>query len=203
MITGPVGEDIRSTVSKLLPVSLFIIPILGTFGYLLFDRKPHLQPLFIASFCSIAFFIITAAGGNMMPSTPARYRTELGISASFLLGFLLISAIEFLKFRVIKVKIKGKFGNFLANSVNPLIGVALLTIVAFTRDLSLYGDSNVLGMWTDVQKGDVWQARDNFMGIDAYLGYAITAIGIMVLTHLAIRSKNIFIKNNNNLSHND
>lgn len=195
MLTGPMGADIRSTISKLLPISLFALPILGIFGYLLFDRKPNLQPLFIASFCTIAFFVVTAAGGNLMPSSPARYRTELGISASFLIGFLLTSLIEFFKFRIIKAKIKGKFGDFLINSLNPLVGMVLIFATIIVRDSMIYDDGNVLGIWTDVQKADVWVARENFMGIHTYIGYAITAIGIMLLTYLFIRSKNDLIKN--------
>jgi hypothetical protein len=196
MITGPMGADVRSTVSKLLPISLFALPILATFGYLLFDRRPNLQPLFIASFCSIAFFIITAAGGNLMPSSPTIYRTELGISVAFMAGFIIVSSIEFLKFKVIKVKFKNKAGNWLSNSLSPLLGTILIFIAASIRDAMIYNENNVLGIWTDVQKDNIWTARDNFMGIHALVGYSITFIGITVLIYLSIRFKYIFNKDN-------
>jgi hypothetical protein len=190
MIMGPMGSEIRGTVLKLLPVSLFSLPILGTFGYLLFDRKPNLQPIFIASFCTIAFFIIAMAGGNLMPSSPARYRTELGISISFFAAYLFVYLVEFLKFGVIKAKITNKIGTILANSLMPIVSVALLLIGISIRDSMIYDDITVLGVWTDVQKGSVWVARDNFMGFHAIIGYAITFLGIILLTFLAVRFNN-------------
>jgi hypothetical protein len=192
MILGPMGEDVRSTVSKLFPISLFVLPVLGTFGYLLFDRKPNLQPIFVASFCTIAFFIITVAGGNLMPSSPARYRTELGISVSFFAAYLLVYLIEFIKFKVIKAKIANGFGTFLAGSLNPILSVLFLATGILIRDSMIYNNTMVLGIWTDVQKGDIWVARDGFMGYHAYIGYAITFLGIVALIYLSIKSKNIF-----------
>ena len=179
----------RTTISKLLPISLFLLPILGTFGYLLFDRKPHLQPLFITSFCTIAFFIITAAGGNLVPSSPARYRMELGISASFLIGFILVSLIEFVRFRIINIKLQGKFANVLANSLSPMVSFLLLGFTALTRNPMIYNSDNVLGVWTEVQRGDVWVARDNFMGYHAYIGYAITIMAMGLMVYLVIKDR--------------
>jgi hypothetical protein len=191
MLTGPMGSDIRSMVSKLLPVSFFAIPILTTFGYLLFDRKPSLQPLFIVSFCTIVFFIITVAGGNLVPSSPARYRTELGIAVSFFAAFLFVYLIEFLKFRVIEAKLAGKFWTVLANLVSPTMGAIFLITGIFIRDPMIYDSEDVLGIWTEVQKGSVWVARDNFMGYHAYIGYSITALAIGVLIYLAVKGNSV------------
>jgi predicted neutral ceramidase superfamily lipid hydrolase len=178
-------------VSKLLPVSFFAIPILTTFGYLLFDRKPSLQPLFIVSFCTIVFFIITVAGGNLVPSSPARYRTELGIAVSFFAAFLFVYLIEFLKFRVIEAKLAGKFWTVLANLVSPTMGAIFLITGIFIRDPMIYDSEDVLGIWTEVQKGSVWVARDNFMGYHAYIGYSITALAIGVLIYLAVKGNSV------------
>ncbi len=191
MLTGPMGSDIRSMVSKLLPVSFFAIPILATFGYLLFDRKPNLQPLFIVSFCTIAFFIITVAGGNLVPSSPARYRTELGITVSFLAAFLFVSLIELFKFRVIKVNLTGKVWDFLSNLVVPALGVAFLVTGILIRDVMIYDSTDVLGIWTEIPKGSVWVARDNFMGYHAYIGYSITAIALGALIYLAVKGNSV------------
>ncbi|HUC95249.1 MAG TPA: hypothetical protein VMR19_04595 [Candidatus Saccharimonadales bacterium] len=191
MLTGPMGSDIRLMISKLLPISFFALPVLATFGYLLFDRRPNLQPLFIASFCTIVFFIITAVGGNLVPSSPVRYRAEMGVAVSFFAAFLFVQLIEFVKFRLIKEKFTGKFCSFLVNSLNPVLGIVFLAAGLFVRDIMIYDSTDILGVWTDVQKGSVWVARDNFTGIHAYIGYAITFIGIMVLTFLSIRSKNV------------
>jgi len=191
MITGPMGANIWSTITKILPISLFVFPVLGIFGYLLFDRKPNLQPLFMASFCTIAFFIVATAGGNLMPSSPARYRVELGISASFLIGFLLVTLIDELKFRVIKTKLQGKLGDYLANLLSPVIGTVLSLIAVSIRDIMIYNDNNVLGIWDNVQKGDIWVAKDNFMGYHAFIGYAITAMAVGTLTYLAIKGNSL------------
>jgi hypothetical protein len=60
----------------------------------------------------------------------------------------------------------------------------------------IYNENNVLGIWTDVQKDNVWTARDNFMGIHAIIGYMITFVGISILTYLSVRFKYIFNKDN-------
>ena len=191
MLTGPMGSDIRSMASKLLPISFFALPVLATFGYLLFDRRPNLQPLFIASFCTIVFFIITAVGGNLVPSSPVRYRAEMGVAVSFFAAFLFVQLIEFVKFRLIMEKFTGGLSQFLVNSLSPVLGIIFLAAGLLTRNIMIYDSTDILGVWTDVQKGSVWVARDNFTGIHAYIGYAITFIGIMVLTFLSIRSKNV------------
>lgn len=188
MLFGPMGTEIRSMIAKLLPISLFALPILATFGYLLFDRKPSLQPLFIASFCTIAFFIITVAGGNLFPSSPARYRTELGIAVSFLAGYLFVSLTEYIKFNFIKGKLSGKFVNFLANSISPSLGVGFLLLGVIGRDLFIYNNMQVLGIWTEVRKGEIWVARGNFMGYHAYIGYAITAVALGILFYLTAKA---------------
>jgi hypothetical protein len=92
---------------------------------------------------------------------------------------------------LIKEKFTGKFCSFLVNSLNPVLGIVFLAAGLFVRDIMIYDSTDILGVWTDVQKGSVWVARDNFTGIHAYIGYAITFIGIMVLTFLSIRSKNV------------
>jgi len=195
MLTGPMGSDIRSMISKLLPISFFALPVLTTFGYLLFDRRPNLQPLFIASFCTIVFFIITAVGGNLVPSSPVRYRAEMGVAASFFAAFLFVQLIEFVKFRFIKEKFKGKFYSFLVNSLNPVLGIVFLAAGLFIRDIMIYDSTDILGVWTDVQKGSVWVARDNFIGIHAYCGYAITAAAIAILIYLIVKDKSLMKTN--------
>jgi hypothetical protein len=167
------------------------LPVLITFGYLLFDRRPNLQPLFIASFCTIAFFIITALGGNSVPSNPDRYKAELGIATSFFGAFLFVQLLEFVKFSFLKQKVSGKVGSFLADSLSPIFGIVFLLVGLLIRNSMIYNSTDVLGVWTEVQKGSVWVARDNFMGIHAYIGYAITFIGIMVLIFISIKSKNV------------
>jgi hypothetical protein len=195
MLTGPMGSDIRLMISKLLPISFFALPVLATFGYLLFDRRPNLQPLFIASFCTIVFFIITAVGGNLVPSSPVRYRAEMGVAASFFAAFLFVQLIEFVKFRFIKEKFKGKFYSFLVNSLNPVLGIVFLAAGLFIRDIMIYDSTDILGVWTDVQKGSVWVARDNFIGIHAYCGYAITAAAIAILIYLIVKDKSLMKTN--------
>src|SRR3989344_8997585 len=38
LIMGPVGEEVRETVARLIPISFFIVPILAAFGFLLLIR---------------------------------------------------------------------------------------------------------------------------------------------------------------------
>lgn len=178
MITGPLGENIRSTVSKLIPISFFAIPVFATFGYLLFDRKPSLQSVFIAGFCSIAFLIITLVGEGVVPSGPSRYLTELGISLSLLFGLLIVKIFDYFKFSLLAVKLPKKIGNVLVDTLCALTICFLIFAIIVGRENSVLPSQDVLGMWTDIERGEIWLARDDFNGIHSVFGLIITSVTV-------------------------
>jgi len=188
MITGPMGEDIRITIARLIPISFFIIPILGAFGFLLFDRRPNLQPVFLASFYTIVFVLIVVAGGGILPSHPSRYAAELGISLAFLLGVGIVKLMEFLKFGASHEPKKVSKALF-ANGLLACVFVVLVLGIVLGRGQLLSAEESVLGIWTGFDKGEIWTSRDNFSGISSFLGYSITGSAILALTILGIKSR--------------
>lgn len=188
MMVGPLGEGVRQTFSKLLPVSFFVVPALGAFGFLLFDRKPKLQPLFLASFYTVLFGIIVMAGGGFFPFHPSRYTPELGIAVSFLLAIVIVKLLDYLKvYKKIKLPFMGNMA--LSNLlILFLVSVSVLGII-FGRDQLLATNKNVLGLWTEINKGEIWVERDKFDGIIASSGYLITATSMIGLAVIGLKSK--------------
>ena len=188
MISGPMGVDVRLMISKMIPISLFAIPILGAFGFLLFDRKPNLQPVFLASFYTIAFLLIFVAGGGIFPSHPSRYTAELGISLSFLLSVAIVRATDYLRFHEI-AWFSNTSKSLLANGILLGTGIFLILGIVLGRQGIVRAEDSVLGVWTGVDKGEIWVSKENFGGFGAFFGYSITAGAVATLSFLGIKSK--------------
>ncbi len=186
IIAGPMGEGVRFMIQKLIPLFLFIVPILASLGYLLFDRKPALQPLFLALFYTLAFLILVFTGKGFAPSSPERYTAIFGISLSFLLGIVVLNLVEYSKSHFPKIF----FAAGAKEAVLIIISVSIAALIIVWRSAILPGQSNVLGLWTNIEKGDVWIARDQFGGNATSLpGYLITAIGGGTLVYLSRKSR--------------
>ncbi|OGM27027.1 hypothetical protein A3D00_01990 [Candidatus Woesebacteria bacterium RIFCSPHIGHO2_02_FULL_38_9] len=178
MITGPIGEDVRLMISRLIPISFFMLPIFGSFGFLFFDRKPDLQSLFMASFFTIAFATIVIAGGGFFPENPSRYAPEFGISLAFLLGVVVVKFTDYLK---------SSKGRLFAHFFIVLSILFSFVAIIFGRDNLIKTQTNVLGMWTGVEKGEIWIAKDKFRGASQVLGYVITVISLSTLAFLGVK----------------
>ena len=85
---SPSGRAVIVAIKNLIPLSFFIVPILGTFGFLIFDKRAHLQPLFVALGLTIVFGLISFAGGlsPIAVSAQSRYLPEVSLSIAFLWG---------------------------------------------------------------------------------------------------------------------
>lgn len=186
MVVGPMGEDVRNVLGKLLPISFFTAPVLGVFGFLLFDRRENLQPLFLATFSTVVFALIVVAGGGFVPSHPVRYAAELGLSTALLMGVVGLHFLDALRLGKLP-KIHGS--PVLANVMIVLIVLtSLVSVILGQREL-INEQQKVLGIWTDVSKGQIWKARDNFDGFSTLAGYAITATAIGALVYLEKNNK--------------
>lgn len=187
MVTGPLGQDVRYTVSQIFPVMLFVVPVLATFGYLLFDRKPTLQSLFIATFCTISFAGISLAGGGVFPSHPSRYVPELGIALSLLLSLGIVRLTDLFmvsdggSLKLIRNKVTG------AMLVLLIISGLVAGIVAGKN--SFFVKKNVLGAWDDVEKGRIWKEKEKFQGSYDIAGYAISFVTLLTLAGSTIKVK--------------
>jgi len=185
MITGPLGMGIRGTASKLIPISFFALPVFATFGYLLFDRKPNLQSMFIAGFCTIIFLIITLVGEGVVPSGPSRYLSEFGMSLSLLFGVIFVKFFDFFKFGILSKKLPKKMGKTLIDAACALTICLLILGIILGRKNAVFAQDNVLGMWTDIERGEIWLARDDFKGVHSVFGLMITSMtvgGMVVIT---------------------
>lgn len=171
MLTGPMGNDFRGMLGQIVPMSFFAVPLLASLGYLIFDRKPALQPLFLALFYSILFLIIVIAREGLLPSNPGRYVPMFGFSLAFFIGIGTLMGFEHFHFSKLSklVPIKGTKDAFLI-----IIALMLIVFTITGRGMVLPEDVNVLGLFTEVQKGDVWTARDEMNLLNAIPGYIIT-----------------------------
>lgn len=87
LISAP-GKAVLAAIKNLIPLSLFSIPVLGAFGFLIFDKRARLQPLFVALGLTIVFSLISFAGGlaKFAVSAQSRYLSEVSFSLSILWG---------------------------------------------------------------------------------------------------------------------
>jgi len=188
LVFGPVGEEVRLTVTKLIPISMFLVPVLAAFGFLLFDRRPELQPVFLASFYTIAFAVIVLAGGGFFPSHPSRYLPEFGISLAFLGGIAVVRFTDFIKFSE-KFKFAKLSKPIFGNAITAGVVLALIAIILVGRARVDLGQRDVLGLWTDVSRGRIWLEREQFTGAPAVFGYSITGVTLVTLGLLGVQSR--------------
>ena len=142
--------------------------------------------MFLAVFFTIIFALVVIAGGGFVPSHPTRYTPEFGISFSLLLGLLILKFSEYLKFKPEKLP----YLSWKAISSLVIIGAFLISGLGIIAGrLEMDSVSSVLGIWSDVNRGEMWEARDSFNGLSSLTGFAITFITASVLTYLATKSK--------------
>lgn len=87
------GRAAVSTVFDLIPLLFFLVPVLGTFAFLIFDRRPSLQPFFIAASLTLTFYLLRFLGdsfGSDFPIAGDRYEVELTFTRAFLIGLIIM-----------------------------------------------------------------------------------------------------------------
>lgn len=195
LFLGDQGKEGRTTVMKLVPISMFSLPVLAVFGFLLFDRKPEMQPIFLASFFTLVFWIISAVGGNFSSSGNLSYVSEFGFSLSLLLGILIIKSIEYARSsaKILALFERFKIPKLLLNG--GLLVILLIGMVAWTilggRNLHnnyLQDTSQVLGVSNNV----LWEERSgSIAGLQAIWGYVLTlaTVAFLVTPHLRMKLK--------------
>lgn len=91
------GTAIVSILWSLLPPSFFLIPVLGAFSFLLFDRKPNLQPVFLSLSQFFIFFMLLFIGMRLSEvyiPAPGRFLPEFFLSLAFLVAVLFVIMVE-------------------------------------------------------------------------------------------------------------
>ncbi len=184
-LQSPQGQLLKKTLSNLLPVSFFLLPILGVFGFLLFENRPQLQPMFIAFFLTIGFGLFSIGAGVAHPS-PSRFLPAFGISLAFLLGILVTAFYDFLRAspKLKKFKIPTFRRQLAAFGLIFLVFTSIfIMITAFSQNLWGLEESRVLGL-TAEQKVGVWDIKEKTGLVESVFGYLITSLtaaGVIIL----------------------
>ena len=176
------GLVLKKTFFNLIPLSFVVIPVAAAFGFLLFEKKAELQCLFIALGLVALFSLISFADyiGRFFPSHPYRYLVTLGFSLSFLLGIILVSFSDFLRFRGQFRKIRlSPLGRNLAKKFFWLanLGIIGLKVVFSLNSLWQLPKGQVLGVWSEgITTGQTWEIKRQTGGASAAAGYLVTIL---------------------------
>lgn len=160
------GQEVMATFWRLVPISFVVVPILATFGFLLFERKKDLQPIFLSLFLTIAFILLIVFG--RFPGHPRRFYPELGLTLAFFLGVCYQFFVDWLRSIDLK-KIKGRqlpkfFKTNQEKIAWAITGILILAVIIFSllkrESLENYAYAGVLGLVDPMQKTSVWQLRN-------------------------------------------
>ncbi|KPJ70949.1 hypothetical protein AMJ51_00530 [Microgenomates bacterium DG_75] len=179
------GQLVKKALANLLPVSFFLVPLLGVFGFLLFENRPQLQPIFVAFFLTIGFGLFSLGAGVTYP-VPSRFLPAFGISLAFLLGVLSAGLFDFLRRspKPKRFRISSSARKVMAWGLISLIFSLITIIIIFSlRNFWELEQTQVLGFTTE-QKVGIWEIKEKTTLIENIFGYTITgltAIGAAIL----------------------
>lgn len=185
------GSAAFTALSKLVPLSFFVVPTFGALSFLIFDRKTHLQSLFLAA--SLSFFylmVVSAARFGMELPSPSRFLPEFSLSLSFLIVSLTASLWQLWQTKILGgLQLSPRLG-LLHSSREFLVAtffVALLTWPLFSffsgeTFLEINNQNQVLGA-QDVRWGS---ARE---GVSHLVGYLISGTTLLSTLFLKLKLK--------------
>ena len=186
------GQKAISSFWKLFPVSFFTIPIFGAFSFLIFDRKPNLQPLFFALTFSTLYVALVAAEnfGDYLPfPVPARFFPEFYVGLSFFLAIFIVFLINLPKKGLSLGKIHPRLAFvhhsseiFLTAFLTAFLIWPLFSVTSGVPIIPFRSSPQVLGAstaWWEV-------SRD---GVSQLIGYGITFLTTIVSVFLRKRIK--------------
>lgn len=179
------GEVLTRTLTTLLPLSFFLVPTLGIFGFLLFENRPQLQPLFLALFLTVAFGIFSLTA-NIAFVSSSRFLPAFGIAGAFLIGIVTVFLYDFLRFspRLERLKFSFPLRQLLALGLLGVVFVLLIiAIVSNGSSFRELGDLKILGA-TANQKIGIWEIKEKTTLAEKIFGYLITGLtclGVAIL----------------------
>lgn len=190
------GKEILTILFNLFPLLFFLVPVLGTFGFLLFVKKPFLQPLFIALGLTVVFFLVSFSGrlgSSFFVSYPDKYWPELGLSLSFFSGIIMTGIFDFLRTRA-------KIGRFeLEPKMRMKVAVLFLFFVflpffilflkgeSYLLALTMPGEG-VLGHSTDNGVVGLGGIRGQTGRLAKWFGYLVTGLTVGMVSYLGIKN---------------
>jgi len=100
IIVSETGQTTLAVLANLLPLSFFLVPVLGTFAFLIFDRRPTLQPLFLALSFFVVFgllHLVRISFVDIPILQQDRYAVEVSFGQSFLVALLITWIFDLLR----------------------------------------------------------------------------------------------------------
>lgn len=182
------GREVITTLFNLFPVSFFLVPILGTFGFLLFSKKSFLQPFFIALGLTIVFFLFSFAGrlaSGFFISYPDRYLPELSFSLCFLLSIIITAVFDFL--RTDEKMARGRAAGLFLASIFLVVSIMFLRGGASLEALAMLEGEKVLGAFTHDQIAGIGEIRSQTGELARFFGYFITSSTVGIVGYLGIK----------------
>ena len=182
------GQILTKIFFNLLPISFFLLPLLGVFGFLLFENRPNLQPMFIAFFLTVGFGLFSLGAGVAHPS-PSRFIPALGMALAFLTGILMTTLFDFIRYSS-KLK-KFNFSKtsrhlFALGLLAITFSLIFLVLVNYHNYLWSLEEIQVLGVATE-QKVGVWEIREKIGFLENILGVFITSLTVFGVSLLKMR----------------
>lgn len=190
VINSPEGQILWQTFTNLVPLSFFLVPLIGVFGFLVFENRVHLQSLFIALFLTIGFSALSF-GSEISVFTSSRFLPALGMAMAFFLGVVGVRLFDFLHHSSIlespkldSLRSLIRYRRLISHSLALLVVFLLTFSTIFLReDLVFSENPQVLGL-TSIQRAGLWEIKEKTSILESLLGYLIsggTVLGTVIL----------------------
>lgn len=180
-----------ASLSALAPLLFFVIPVASIVSFLIFDRKPQLQPLFLSLAITIVYGLIHFSESTLgtRVAVPFRFLPEYALGTSFLLGVVIVNSAYLLTVFVLKKSA----GNYRWLPLLPYIlssfflGFILISIIINLADfISTVQSINLLtiqGATTVADNKVNWISQSGTL-LSHILGFIITAVTALWLYNL-------------------
>src|SRR3989344_623664 len=171
-----------AVISKILPIFIPVVPVVGAISFLIFDRREKLQPIFISIFLFLSYLVmyIISSSLNMQGIfVPSRYSIELSFSAALFVA-LILGFIFDLGYRKIKESVIFKKNNkriFLLAFIST-VTMTLLLLVMIQNVISLRSELILTGIEATYSKGVGSVEREGLLSSVS----SIMASGLSILT---------------------
>ena len=187
------GRAVIAAIKNLIPLSFFILPVLGTFGFLIFDKRAHLQPLFVALGLTFLFGLISFAGGlaRFAVSTQSRYLPEVSLSLSILWGVVGVFVYDLLGYlpqsKWFPVPVARRKILKTAVLVIFFLTIIILAVAVPYRETISGRSGRVIAGVNESVVIDIGEIRERTGGVHRILGYVITSLTAVATTGLYFR----------------
>ncbi|OGY21581.1 MAG: hypothetical protein A3A65_05700 [Candidatus Chisholmbacteria bacterium RIFCSPLOWO2_01_FULL_49_14] len=187
------GMAVIAAIKNLVPLSFFILPVLGTFGFLIFDKRAHLQPLFVALGLTFLFGLISFAGGlaRFAVSTQSRYLPEVSFSLSILWGVVGVFVYDLLGYlpqsKWFPIPVARRKMLKQGVLVVFFLTIIILAVVVPYREAISGRSGRVITGASESVVIDIGEIRERTGGVHRILGYVITSLTAVATTGLYFR----------------